>query len=94
LGLNGRRPQGGWLCVTNTDGTIDEADTFTCAHCQKIVPCRAKQNLDDLGGFCRLCDRLICSRCVGRDCVPFLKAIEAAEEKEYRRRQFEQMAGA
>jgi hypothetical protein len=83
-----RRAQG-WLIVTNTDGSTDEADTFTCAHCQKIVPCRAKQSPYELGGFCRLCDRLICSKCAGRDCAPFMRQIEAAEEREYRRRQYE-----
>jgi hypothetical protein len=85
-----RRAQG-WLCVTNTDGSLDEAATFTCSHCQKIVPCRAAQDPYALGGFCRQCDRLICSRCVGRDCVPFMKAIEAAEQAEYRRRQLERL---
>lgn len=84
------RRAGGWLCIADPDAGALERDTFTCSHCQKIEIMNGRV---PPGGFCRQCDAMICSRCVGRACVPFLKAIEAVEEAAYRRRQFEMLAG-
>jgi hypothetical protein len=82
----------GYLCISDPIAGTREADTFTCAHCQRIVICRVRDPAA-LGGYCRHCDRLVCAKCAGGDCVPFLKRIEALEERDYRRRQFARMAG-
>jgi hypothetical protein len=80
----------GWLCVTDPDTGVWEADTFTCSHCQRITICNGR-GAQALGGYCRQCDALVCERCAGKDCTPFLKKIEAMEEREYRWRQLELM---
>ena len=77
----GLKPQG-YLCISDPEGGRREYDTFTCRHCQRIRRVGA-------GGYCRACDSFICERCVGHDCVPFMKKIEAMEERDYRRRQGE-----
>ena len=44
-------------------GHPKEADTFTCGHCNTIVHVKPKAPLEDLGGRCGCCDRLICKGC-------------------------------
>jgi hypothetical protein len=78
----------GWLCISDPEIGTQEHSTFTCVHCQRITICNGK-GARELGGYCRQCDALVCERCAGKDCVPFMKQIEAMEEREYRRRQFE-----
>ena len=75
-----RKPQG-YACITDPDG-VREADTFTCAHCQRITHVKAGAKPEDLGGLCKQCMGLICSRCVGNGCAPFLKSIEKAEARD------------
>jgi hypothetical protein len=62
-------------------GHPKEADTFTCAHCNRIVHVRPRAPLEELGGRCTICDDLICPQCVGTGlCDPFeekLKRLEA-----------------
>lgn len=62
-------------------GHAKEADTFTCAHCNKIVHITYMHPVDDLGGRCTICDGMICSKCVATGkCEPFeekLKRMEA-----------------
>ena len=65
----------GYARITSPDGT-SECDTFTCHHCNTIVHAKG----DDIGGFCRNCMQLICPKCVGQDCTPFLKRIEHWEK--------------
>jgi hypothetical protein len=76
------RPQG-YLCISDPEAGNFESDTYTCRHCQRIVWRRGD------GGFCRTCDSMICNKCVGKDCVPFMKKIEEMEERYYRYRQSE-----
>ena len=85
-----RHPQG-YICIADPEAGVDEIDTFTCRHCQRIVPVRARQNPAALGGFCRTCDALICGKCVGGSCVPFMRQVERMEEAYYRRRQRERL---
>ena len=63
------------------------ADTFTCGHCGRIVVVPPKADAADLGGHCRLCDRLICPSCAreGR-CDPFEKKLERWEARAALRR--------
>ena len=79
-----RKPQG-YACVTSPEG-VREADTFTCAHCQRITHVKAGAKPEDLGGLCKQCMGLICPRCVGRACRPFERWLEIVEAKYERNR--------
>jgi hypothetical protein len=77
-----RRPQG-YTFLIHGDGKITEGETFTCFHCQRLTMVGPKQRPEDLGGFCTICTRLICSHCVGKGCDPFeekRKRMEASSE--------------
>lgn len=60
-----------------------ECATFTCSHCQGVVfmnPSRTRAR-----GYCRKCDHHICDRCTTvlaqtRECVPFKKILDDAQE--------------
>ena len=64
------------------DGRPFSQQTFTCAHCNRIVvvPLRAKP--DECGGFCMLEFKPICPKCqkIGT-CTPFEKKLEAMEAR-------------
>jgi hypothetical protein len=63
-------------------GHPKEADTFTCAHCNRIVHVKPLKPLDDLGGWCSFCAGLICRSCVGeRRCDPFEEKLKRWEAK-------------
>lgn len=75
---------GGYLYSFDPEGIRQEADTFTCCHCSRVVIVKPKCNPDDLGGMCRLCMKMICPACVAvGHCVPFEKKIEQQEAREY-----------
>lgn len=80
---------GGYAFTFDIDGIRQEADTFTCYHCNKVVLVKPKCDPCDLGGMCRLCDKMICPSCVdlGR-CDPFEKKLEQVEAKEIVRRSY------
>jgi hypothetical protein len=75
------RHPGGYACITAPDAPTQEFDTFTCAHCNRITHVRARQDPADIGGLCRQCMGLICPRCVGEPCVPFLKRLDDMEAR-------------
>lgn len=80
------RNPGGYAFSFDPGGIRQEADTFTCSHCNKVVVVRPKCNPDELGGMCRLCVKMICPTCVDEgSCAPFEKKLEQIE-KEGRRR--------
>lgn len=70
----------GYACISGPDGTR-EADTFTCAHDNRVVHVKAGAKPEDIGGLCKSCMRLICPHCLGQPCVPFLKKIEQEEAR-------------
>lgn len=74
-----RRP-GGYLVVHGPDG-MEEADTFTCAHCNRVIVVRAGADPSELGGYCTLCSANVCPSCAGRECTPFEKRLEAVERR-------------
>lgn len=69
-----------------TDPSLDqitrERDTFTCAHCNKIVIVEPKADPASLGGFCRLCMKNVCGPCADQGkCEPFEKKLEKMEAR-------------
>ncbi len=80
------RNPGGYLHSFDPGGIRQESDTFTCFHCGKIVIVKPKCDPAELGGFCRLCTKMICPSCVDKgSCDPFEKKLDR-EEKAYRKR--------
>lgn len=78
---------GGYAFTFDGGGVRQEADTFTCSHCNRIVIVKPKCDPCDLGGMCRLCMKMICPGCVDEgQCVPFEKKIEQQEARERRLR--------
>ena len=75
-----RKPQG-YAISTSMDG-VKECDTSTCGHCQKVTFVHAGQSAYDLGGGCRKCGALICSRCVDLGvCTPYEEVMLEVERK-------------
>lgn len=64
-----------------------EADTFSCAHCNRVIHVPARSQGDEY--FCRNCMARICSPCADHPCIPFMKKIEQAEERDRIRRMYE-----
>lgn len=63
-----------------------EADTFTCFHCAHVTHVRPRMDAADLGGLCKICMKLICSRCVGKGCDPLEEKLKRSEDKDRFRR--------
>lgn len=80
----------GWASLTDreTGKVVAECSTTTCAHCNAITHVKAKARPEDIGGLCKCCMGLICPRCVGGDCVPFLKKLENWEARHEARRSY------
>lgn len=81
-----RKPMG--YGITKMEGvTIEEEDTFTCAHGNEVVFVKPMQDPSEMGGFCRMCMAHICAKCAadGR-CIPFEKKLEAMEGRDRFRR--------
>ncbi len=96
-----RRPQGyARLFGPGLDGVTDqgiaalqrdkECDTFTCAHCNRVVHVPALTDPANIGGLCKQCMGFICPACVEKAaCTPFESKLEAqltraARLKDYR----------
>ena len=79
----------GYATLIDPDGPKREADTFICAHCQKIVHVRTREALENLGGRCSVCDGLICPSCVARHaCDPFEEKLKRMEARHQARRSY------
>ena len=71
----------GYGVITSPNG-ITEMDTCTCKHCNKVWIVRdSKSKKQDLGGWCRTCQAMICSKCAGKPCKPFEKKLDEYEAK-------------
>lgn len=96
------RPQGEAYLIENEDGKVNPngralrtVDTYTCGHgrsgfaCQKVIHVPTGTKLEDVADFCRQCQKVICARCAeARVCVPFMRAVEEAEESDFRLREY------
>ena len=76
-----RKPQG-YGVMFGPDGVIEEHDTRTCAHCNTVHKIYPRMKPEDMGGLCKICMGLICSRCVDLGCTPFEKKLEMVEAKD------------
>lgn len=70
-----RRPQG-YSVLTDPEAPTIERDTFTCAHCQRIVQVPPRADPASMGGICGGCAGLICPACTDRrqkggPCIPW-----------------------
>jgi len=83
-----RNPKG-YGMVFSPCGVIEEHDTLVCGHCNRIVIVRPKCDPYDLGGMCRLCEKMICPACVNKGvCDPLEKKLEREEAKYRARRSY------
>jgi hypothetical protein len=86
----GKKRPGGYAHWTNGGvGKPDiERDTYTCFHCGGVVYVEPFQDPTEMGGWCPVCQKLICATCVDRgECRPFEKDLEAMEKADRLRRQ-------
>ncbi len=71
-----------WATVDSPDGGHAEIDAFTCGHCQRQVFVPVGKSAFDLGGGCRICENLICPKCVDLGvCRPWEEQMRAIENK-------------
>ena len=82
------RKPGGYATINDPESGIEEMDAFTCRHCCRITHVRASQRPEDLGGLCKLCMGLICTRCVGEPCDVIERKLERAEASYRARRSY------
>jgi len=75
-----RKPQG-YATIIEPGMATQELDTMSCAHCNAITHIKAGERPEDMGGLCKCCMGLICSKCVEKPCTPLLKSIEAEEAR-------------
>jgi hypothetical protein len=76
------RRDGGQLEVTDPDGGSRRYETYTCAHCNRVVFVKHKMRPEDMGGLCKICMDLTCPQCHALGaCTPFEKKLELQEKK-------------
>ena len=63
--------------------TEAEIDTFTCGHCNRVRHVPPKTDAANLGGLCRICDAIICPKCVDKGvCTPWEQKMERMERRQ------------
>lgn len=82
------RNPGGVIILDSHMGR-QEADTFTCGHCNAVVIVPVKASPTDMGGLCGVCDTLICPKCVdaGR-CSPLEENLRRIEARDAARKSY------
>ena len=75
------RNAGGYLLVVDPDAPLHEQDTFTCIHCNKIVPVKPGMSITDFA-WCRKCMKPVCEKevCQVR-CLPWERQMEIIEAR-------------
>lgn len=72
----------GYATLYDPDKGLKECDTHTCNHCNKIIHLPTNKHIEEVGDFCRACMRVICDRCAGHPCIPFLRKLEIWEARD------------
>lgn len=79
---------GGTILVVDPDpprGTpgVREVDTFTCAHCQRLVEVPVRASPADCGGWCGRCAKPVCGPCADTGvCDPWERQLERLEARD------------
>jgi len=74
----GRLP--GYAVLSDPVLGVTERDTFTCAHCNRIVHVKPFVDPASRGGLCKVCGALICKSCVGKGCDPHEEKLKEYEK--------------
>lgn len=83
------RKPGGWGFITQPDGKVEEHETYTCKHCNRVTQVLPKQRAEDIGGLCKVCMGLTCPECTGEGrCTLLERRIEEQLERQYRQKQY------
>ncbi len=70
-----------------------ECDTYSCGHCNVIVPVKPMCDPADIGGLCKSCMALVCPHCYATgECTPIMKRVEQAEDRQRFLRQMQEWA--
>ena len=57
-------------------------DTFSCCHCNRVVIVRHRADPSELGGMCKVCDKLICPECNQKGgCTPWEEEMRRMEAR-------------
>jgi len=76
------RKPGGYSIITDPAmPRAQEADTFTCQHCNHVVFVKPMCDPAEMGGRCTCCDGLICKHCVGKGCDPMEEKLRRLEAR-------------
>lgn len=71
----------GMLIYSGPEGER-QAETFTCGHCNYVTLVPPRMDPADMGGFCRMCTRLICAGCANAmTCDVIEKKLERSEAR-------------
>ena len=81
-----RNPQGYGILTDPSLSQPVEHDTTTCSHCGYVTIVKPLCDPADLGGYCKICDHLICRNCYdkvmkGGGCTPWEKRMDIAEKR-------------
>lgn len=72
----------GVIVETGPLGTVEQ-ETFTCAHCNVLVPVKHRAAPDECGGLCMHCMAMVCTTCQRHGtCTPFEKKLVAYERRQ------------
>lgn len=76
----------GYTIITGPDPGTGEADTFTCAHCQRVRTVKAMAPANEMPHVCHLCGdksrpSFICEHCIGKSCDPFEEKLKRMETR-------------
>jgi hypothetical protein len=81
LGSKGYHPSGHGT-ESGPDGTHHE-DFYVCCHCQRGTVVSPREDPANLGGLCKVCMRMICTRCVSKGgCDPWEEQMERMEARQ------------
>ncbi len=83
---------GGYSIISEPGKADIEMDSFTCKHCNRVTFIHARTSPEDLGGRCTVCDGLICSQCVDKDCDVLEEKLRRMEDPFYKSRRVYRMA--
>ena len=71
------------------NGSMLEASTYTCFHCNKVVHVLPKADVNAVG-MCRNCMKPICQECSNKPCAPWEKKMQAEEARAMALRSYEE----